>query len=81
MNLEKIGETIKFLRLKNTSLSQEDFAKLIGLERSYMSRVESGKKNITLETLDIICKGLGITVTQFFLTYEEMLPIKKEETN
>lgn len=77
MNLSKVGETIKFLRLKNTALSQEDFAKSIGLERSYMSRVESGKKNITLETLDIICKGLGITITEFFLTYDEMLPIEK----
>ena len=77
MNLNKVGETIKFLRLKNTALSQEDFAKSIGLERTYMSRVESGKKNITLETLDIICKGLGITITDFFLTYDEMLPIEK----
>ena len=77
MNLSKVGETIKFLRLKNTALSQEDFAKSIGLERTYMSRVESGKKNITLETLDIICKGLGITITEFFLTYDEMLPIEK----
>ncbi len=79
--LEKVGETIRFLRLRNTNLSQEEFAKKIGLERTYMSRVESGKKNITLETLDVICKGLGISLTQFFLSYDEMLPIDKGGNN
>lgn len=78
MKLDKIGDTIRFLRLKNTGLSQEDFAASINFERTYMSRIESGKKNITLETLNSICVGLGITITEFFLTYDEMLSIKGE---
>ena len=79
MDILKVGETIKFLRIKNTNLSQEEFAQKVGLDRTYLSRVESGQKNITLETLDIICKGLGVTITNFFITYDEMLPIGGED--
>jgi len=78
MDIIKVGETIKFLRIKNTNLSQEEFATKVGLDRTYLSRVESGQKNITLDTLDIICKGLGVSITDFFITYDEMLPIKGE---
>ncbi len=78
MDINKVGETIKFLRIKNTNLSQEEFATKVGLDRSYLSRVESGQKNITLETLDVICQGLGVSITDFFITYDEMLPIEGE---
>ena len=50
MDLKAIGERIKELRLKN-SMSQEAFAEKIGLDRSYICRIESGQKNLTLETL------------------------------
>lgn len=79
MDIVKVGETIKFLRNKNTNLSQDDFATKVGLDRTYLSRVESGQKNITLETLNEICKGLGVTITEFFIAYDEMLPIDNEE--
>lgn len=79
MDIIKIGETIKFLRNKNTNLSQEEFAMKIGFDRTYLSKVESGHKNITLETLSEICKGLGVTLKEFFITYEDMFPIDCEE--
>lgn len=79
MNIVKVGETIKFLRNKNTNLSQDEFATKVGLDRTYLSRIESGQKNITLETLSEICKGLGVTITEFFITYDEMLPIDNKE--
>ena len=47
-------------------MSQEEFAKYIGVDRTYMSRLESRKKNLTLETLSKICVGLGITLKDFF---------------
>lgn len=67
MNLEKIGNRIKFLRLNYTKYSQDEFASKMGLDRSYMSRVESGKQNITVETLIKICEyGLRISLKDFF---------------
>lgn len=67
MNLKKIGNRIRFLRLNYTNYSQDEFAAKMGFDRSYMSRVESGKQNITVETLIKICEeGLGISLKDFF---------------
>ena len=67
MNLEMIGNRIKFLRINYTNYSQEDFAKKLGFNRSYLSRVESGKQNITIENLILICeKGLKVSLNDFF---------------
>ena len=67
MNLEEIGNRIKFLRLNYTNCSQDEFATKMGFDRSYMSRVESGKQNITVGTLIKICEeGLEISLKDFF---------------
>lgn len=66
MDIKLIGDRVKKLRTQNTSFSQEEFAKVVGLDRTYMSRVESGKQNVTIETLIRICDGLGISLKDFF---------------
>jgi len=67
MTLEMIGNRIRFLRINKTNLSQEDFASLIGVDRTYLSRVESGKQNLTVEMLIKICEiGFAISFTDFF---------------
>lgn len=45
--LVKFGQRIRELRQK-TGLSQEKFALMIGMDRTYFSSVESGKRNISL---------------------------------
>ena len=66
MNLKLIGERIKYLRTHKIYLSQEDFSVKLGYDRTYMSRVESGRQNITIETLIKICEGLEISLKDFF---------------
>jgi len=66
MDLKIIGERIKFLRTNKAYLSQEDLSIKLGYDRTYMSRVESGKQNITIETLIKICEGLEISLKDFF---------------
>ena len=66
MDIKLVGDRVKKLRTQNTSFSQEEFAKVVGLDRTYMSRVESGKQNVTIETLIRICDGLGISLKDFF---------------
>lgn len=66
MNLKLIGERIKYLRTHKIFLSQEDFSVKLGYDRTYMSRVESGRQNITIETLIKICEGLEISLKEFF---------------
>lgn len=62
---EKLGETIRRLRLSK-HVSQENFANLCGLHRTYIGAIERGEKNITVITAKRISTALGLTLTQLF---------------
>ena len=59
-----ISKLIKRLRVEK-SLSQEDLADLAGLDRTYVSGIERGVRNITLKTLDKVLVALGVDVKGF----------------
>ena len=59
------GKRVKSLRQKK-NLSQEEFAFRIGMDRSYLASVELGKRNISLENIYKISKGLEISLSEFF---------------
>lgn len=63
--LVKFGQRIRELRQK-TGLSQEKFALMIGMDRTYFSSVESDKRNISLLNIKKIADGLEITVDKLF---------------
>ncbi len=44
---------------KQLHLSQEQLAKKISVKREFISRVESGRQNVTLETLYRIAQAVG----------------------
>lgn len=46
----QIAMAVRDLR-KNLDLAQNDLAKQLGKKREFVSRIESGKQNVTLETL------------------------------
>lgn len=55
----KIGRILRAKRIKK-KISQHDFARLAGMTQPDISAIESGKKNITLETLVRLCRLLEI---------------------
>jgi DNA-binding Xre family transcriptional regulator len=55
----KIGRTIRNARLQK-KLSQAELALMVGMKQPDLSKIEEGKKNITLETLASLYKALGI---------------------
>lgn len=55
----KIGRKIRDARLQRR-LSQTALALMVGMKQPDLSKIEEGKKNITLETLATLCKALGI---------------------
>ena len=57
--LRRLGALIKETRIER-GLSQRQLALRIGIKQPDISRVEEGKKNITLFTLVRLCKVLGI---------------------
>ena len=44
--------------------TQVEMAEKLGIDRSYISDMERGIKNVCLPTLEIIGKGLGLTISQ-----------------
>jgi len=72
-----IGERIKKLRLQK-GLNQVDIYTKIGLSSSYYSEIENGKKNVTIETLEKICKVLDISMSEFFADDTEKVVIDNE---
>ena len=65
-----IGKRIKELRIITKEYSQEQLAEQIGWDRTYISRAESGKQNITIENLNKICNALGVNLKDFFSTFD-----------
>ena len=64
---ELIGNRIVFLR-KAKGLSQQKFADDAGLERSHLTNIEKGNKNISLSTLEKILNALDVDPSEFFNT-------------
>ncbi len=62
--LAKIGDRIKELRLKK-SISQTKLAEVCHTEKANMSRIESGKTNITVLTLKKISEALNVQILEF----------------
>ena len=61
MNIQQqLGLRIQQLR-KDRSLSQEKFALLINMDRTYFASVEAGKRNIQK-----IATGLGVSLLELF---------------
>ena len=76
-----IGNKIKSLRIEK-NISQEELASACGLDRTYITYVENGKKNVTIETLFKITQALGITLSDFFSFDESKIkPNKKVKLN
>jgi len=63
---QKIGQRIKELRTQ-LHLSQEAVANKAEIERTFMTHVENGRRNVSVETLEkIIIGGLEIRFQEFF---------------
>jgi transcriptional regulator with XRE-family HTH domain len=59
---QKLGKRLRQFRLE-ANLSQEKLAIATGLSQTYLSGVESGKRNPSYKTLDKIAKALAISVS------------------
>lgn len=60
-----LGMRLKKLRLSK-GYSQEKFALLISMDRTYYASVESGKRNVSLINIKKIADGLGMSLSELF---------------
>jgi len=62
---QDFGKVIQSLR-KEKGFSQEELGFRSNLHRTYIGMIERGEKNITLENIDRLSKGLEISITTIF---------------
>ncbi len=61
----RFGEVVRRLR-QERGYSQEEFSFRVGLHQTYVSSVERGERNVTIQTADRIAKALETTLVDLF---------------
>ncbi|MAF10480.1 transcriptional regulator [Candidatus Poribacteria bacterium] len=59
----KFGRRVRAIR-RAQDMSQEAFAHLCELDRSYISGVERGKRNVSLVNIERLAKALGVPISE-----------------
>ncbi len=58
-----LGQNIKRIRLRR-KMSQGDICRAIEMDRSYMSAIEGGKKNVTIAVVEKLARALSVSVDE-----------------
>ncbi|MGA2120931.1 MAG: helix-turn-helix transcriptional regulator [Methanoregula sp.] len=74
MHKEEIFGKILQEQRKAKKISQDKLAKLTGLDRTFISLVENGKRSPTFTTILKICVALEIEPSELFSIYEKKDP-------
>jgi transcriptional regulator with XRE-family HTH domain len=74
MHKEEIFGKILQEERKAKKISQEKLAKLTGLDRTFISLIENGKRSPTFSTILKICSALEIDPSELFAIYEKKDP-------
>ena len=61
----KVGQRIKQLR-KEIELTQEALAYNAEVDRTYVTDVENGRRNVSVEILERLIKALQVSIAEFF---------------
>ena len=62
---QRFGVRLRQLR-KKRGWTQAAMADILGLDRSYLAEIEEGKRNVCLMNIEVIAKGLRLTLAQLF---------------
>lgn len=62
---QEFGNRLTQLR-KEKKISQEKLAELSELNRPYISAIEQGKRNVSLEVIEKLAQALEISIKDFF---------------
>jgi transcriptional regulator with XRE-family HTH domain len=61
--LERFGKRVRERRVA-IGLSQEKFAAKCGLDRTYISGIERGQRNVSLRNIQTIAKALDTSISE-----------------
>jgi transcriptional regulator with XRE-family HTH domain len=71
-----LGQRIRELREKR-GWSQEEFADICELHRTYMGAIERGERNLTILSVLTVAQHLGLTVSQLLSGMERRAGLSK----
>jgi len=57
--LKKFGKNVKIERIKK-NLSQDDFAEILGVSPNYITRIETGRQNMSLAKIAELATALNV---------------------
>jgi transcriptional regulator with XRE-family HTH domain len=60
---KKLGQNIKCIWFRR-KMTQGDICRKLNMDRSYMSAIEGGKKNITIAKLEELANALDVSVDE-----------------
>src|SRR5260370_34454488 len=72
--LHRLGRRIRELRIERGFSSQEAFADYLGMHRTFMGHLETGRKDFRLTTLIRVSNALGVTLSDLFSCIESGKP-------
>lgn len=61
--LKSFGSRLRELR-KARGYSQEAFAAICGLDRTYIGGIERGERNVSLRNIELIATALNMTISE-----------------
>lgn len=64
------GQTVRKIRLSK-DISQERFADMCDLHRTYISDIELGKRNVSLENIGKMANALDMNISELFQEVEK----------
>jgi transcriptional regulator with XRE-family HTH domain len=65
-----VGRRIKELR-EERKWSQEEFADICGVHRTYVGSAENGARNLTIQVLAMFARAFSMTVSEMLLGLEQ----------
>jgi transcriptional regulator with XRE-family HTH domain len=63
--LVRLGNRIRKLR-KKRGWTQTVMAERVGIDRSFLADVERGKRNVSILNVELMAKGLKVSLSQLF---------------
>lgn len=67
---QQLGACVCDLR-EATGLSQTEFGERCGFSQTYLSRIENGRANPTLNAMEVLANACGLTVFEMFAKVRE----------
>ncbi len=62
---QQFGSRIRELRVA-LGVNQEEFADRCGFARTYMSRIETGRANPSINAIKVLADALGVSISALF---------------